>query len=88
MTLPPYPSPSDLERDALAEERRQAALADSPRARRNKAAIALIVIVFMTGLLLCGLVTGYRVAGWPGLVVFAALWIAPSAAMLAWALHD
>ena len=35
-TLPPYPSPSDFEREALAEEARQAALPDSPQARRNK----------------------------------------------------
>jgi len=82
-TLPPYPGPSDLEREALAEEARQAALPDSPQAWRNKRIFILIVIAFLASLLFFGLLTGYRVAGWFGMIAFAILWLVPSALMMA-----
>ena len=87
-TLPPYPGPSDLEQQALAEEARQAALPNSPQAIRNKSLFIIIVIAFLASLLLCGLLTGYRVAGWLGLVIFAMLWFIPSAMMMAWAIRN
>ena len=87
-TLPPYPGPSDLEQQALAEEACQAALPDSPQAWRNKRLIILIVIAFLASLFLCGLLTIYRVAGWLGLIAFAALWFVPSAVTMAWAMRN
>ena len=87
-TLPHYHSPSDLEREALAEEARQASLPDSPQARRNKRLFILTVIALLASLLFCGLLTGYRVAGWFGLIVFATLWFVPSALMMAWAIRN
>ena len=86
--LPPYPGPSDLEQQALAEEARQAALPDSPQAWRNKRLLILIVIAFLASLFLCGLLTSYRVAGWFGLGTFATLWFVPSALTMAWAMQN
>src|SRR3990167_9979889 len=82
-TLPPYPGPSDLEREALAEEARQVALPDSPQAWRNKRIFILIVIAFLARLLFFGLLTGHRVAGWLGMIAFAILWLVPSAIVMA-----
>ena len=87
-TLPPYPGPSDLEREALAEEARQAALLDSPQAQRNKVLFTLIIFVFLVGLWLCGLLAGYRLAGGWGLVIFAILWFVSVIIMMAWAIRD
>ena len=61
---------------------------DNPRARRNKALFIMVVLTFLTGLLLCGLLTGYRAAGWLGLIAFAILWFVPSALMMAWAIWN
>ena len=61
---------------------------DSPQAWRNKRLIILIVIALLASLLFCGLLTGYRVAGWFGLIAFAAIWFAPSAALMAWAIRN
>jgi len=54
ITLPPYPGPSDLEREALAEEARQVALKHSPQARRNRMLLILIVTIG-SGLFLCAM---------------------------------
>jgi len=87
-TLPPYPGPSDLEREALTEQARQAALYDSPQVQRNKVLFTLIMFIFLLGLWLCGLLAGYRLAGGWGLVIFAILWFVLSIITMAWAIRD
>ena len=89
-TPPPYPPPSDLEREAeraLAEHRAQYQDTSSPRARRNRALLALTALGFVACLMFGGVAAGYQLAGWVGAVSFGVIWIGMGGALLAWAIY-
>ena len=82
MMLPPD-FHSDLELQALAEEKRQRALADGPQARRNDISAVMLGLVIIFTVFVMGSAIFYAIGGWWGVAFFVfVIWLGPTAAWL------